>query len=236
MEHRLYQKIPFWIFCISMFLFFILGAMYPVETNYWLVSNGVPIFLIEFLSIFTTVFLLVIANKEAEKRLNIQVSGILGSRMSKKTSYIVGLIAIFLMAFVFLFIYSIWIFAYFLLSHAVKYFAFKKILTKEETNRTLNAWGGATVSLILSSILSVILMGITHSIFSEQIILMNEYHSQILSNAGVTGYASLEFFIMWGIIYYAMVVFFDWIAPIWEEKTGLPFVRSSNTIQIRRRW
>jgi len=55
---------------------------------------------------------------------------------------------------------------------------------------------------------------------------MNEYHSEILSNAGATGYASFEFFIMWGIIYFILIIFFDWLAPIWEAKTGKPFVRT----------
>jgi len=222
----IHQRIIFWVFCISMILFFYIGAMYPVETNYWLVTNGVPIFIIEFLSIFSILMLLVLTNKKAEERLNIEVSGFIVSKYSKKTGYLIGLICIFLMAFFFFYIYSIWIFGYFLLSHAVKYFAFKKITTVEETNKAINAWGGATVSVILSGLISFFFSGFTGSIFSEQITLMNEYHREILSNAGATGYASFEFFILWGILYFIMLIFFDWLAPVWEEKTGKPFVRT----------
>jgi len=160
----IHQRIIFWGFCISMILFFVTGAMYPVETNYWLVSNGVPIFIIEFISIFSILFLLVLTNKKAEEQLNIQVSGVIGSRTSKKTGYIVGLVGVILMAFFFLFIYNIWIFMYFLASHAVKYFAFKQISTAEETNKAINAWGGATVSLILSGLISFFLSGFTFSL------------------------------------------------------------------------
>ena len=222
----IYQRIIFWGFCISMILFFVIGAIYPVETNYWLVANGVPIFIIEFISIFSMLFLLVLTNKKAEERLNIQVSGVIGSRVSKKTSYLVALVCVFLMAFFFLFVYSIWIFIYFLASHAVKYFAFKQITTSEETNKAINAWGGATVSLILSILISFFFSGFIGSIFSEQIALMNEYHGKILSNAGATGFASFEIFILWGILYFIMLIFFDWLAPVWEEKTGKPFVRT----------
>ena len=137
-----------------------------------------------------------------------------------------GIIVVFLMAFVFLFIYSIWIFIYFLASHAVKYFAFKQITTSEETNRAVNAWGGATLSLILSGLIAFFFMGFTHSIFSKQINLMNTYHSEILSNAGATGFASFEFFILWGLLYFIMLIFFDWFADFSEKKTGKPFVRT----------
>jgi hypothetical protein len=214
----IYQRIIFLIFCISMLLFFILGAMYPVETNFWLVSNGVPILIIEFISIFSISLLLVITNKKAEEHLNIQMSGIFGSIVSKKTGYIFFLICVFIMAFSFLFIYSIWILLYFLISHLVKYFAFKQSSTTEETNRAINAWGGATVSIILSALISFFLSSYTYSIFAEQITLMNEYHQEILSNSGVTGSASFEVFIMWGILYFIMLIFFDWFAPIWEKK------------------
>ena len=52
------SKIFFWIFCISMILSYYVGLAYPIETNFWLVKNGVPIIILELLSIFATISLL----------------------------------------------------------------------------------------------------------------------------------------------------------------------------------
>jgi len=211
-------KLPFWIFCVSMFLFFYMGTMYPEETNYWIGANATPIFIIEFISIFSTLFLLLLTNKEAEKQLNVKVSGLIGSKVSKRTSYLVALTSVFLMAFVFLFVFSIWIFAYFLLSHVVKYFAFKQIKTATQTSDAIKSWGVSLISFLFAALISAFSMDFTHSLFSEQISSIYQY--------GPDSLQSIEFIIFWGFLYFAFLILFDLLADVWEAKTGLPFVRS----------
>ena len=189
-KRKLLLKIPFWIFCISMFLFFYIGTMYPEETNYWIEFNAIPIFIIEFISIFSTLFLLLLTNKEAEKQLNVKVSGVIGSKISKRTNYLVALITVFIMAFAFLFVFSIWIFAYFLLSHVVKYFAFKQIKTTAQTSDAIKSWGVSFISFLFAALISAFSMFFTYSLFSVQIFLINQHGSELVQN--------IEFFILWG--------------------------------------
>jgi len=223
---QLIFKIPFWFFCIFMFYLFVTGILHPVETNYWIVSHGIPIFIIEFLSIFTTLLLLVFASDKADERLNIEVYGPFGSLASKKPSYLIGLILLFIMAFVFLFIFSIWIFAYFVVSHVVKYLSFKNIRTDKETNDAINFWGASTVSFLLAALISAFSMGLTSSIFSEQIKLISQNSRELFENAGGTGSVSIEWIILWGILYFIMLIFFSWLSDYYENKTGKPFVRT----------
>ena len=109
---QLLSKIPFLLFSAAMILFYYTGLAFPEETNFWLVSYGFPILMLEFLGICVIVLLLSIINKENQKRMPI-----------------LGLIVIMLMAFAFTALFNIILYLYFLISTGIKYVAFKKFRT-----------------------------------------------------------------------------------------------------------
>ena len=212
-------KLPFWIFCISMILFFYIGLAYPEQTNYWLATNGIIIMILEFISIFSMILLLVIANKNAEIQLGIEVKGILADRLPNRTNYFIGLICVMIMALVFTSFYNIWLFVYFLISSIVKFVAFKQIKTTSQTNEKIRSIGITIISLIFSAIIGFILSIFLCGIFQEQLALLYEYHSSVSAAS-----ASIQVFVFWGILYFAFLIFFDWYADFYEARTGKPFV------------
>ena len=109
---KIFSKTPLYTFCIVMILFFYTGLVYPEQTSYWLVTNGIQIIILEFISIFTTLLLLVITNEEAEKMLSVQTSGLLSNKISKKNGYLITFIAVIISALFFSLFFNIWLFIY----------------------------------------------------------------------------------------------------------------------------
>jgi len=204
-----------------MILFFYIGLAYPEQTNYWLVKNGLIIMILEFMSIFSMILLLVIANKDAEIQLGVEVKGILADRLSNRTNYFIGLICVMIMALVFTSFFNIWLFIYFVISSVVKFIAFKQIKATLQINETIKSIGITLISLILSGIIGFISSIFLSGVFQDQLSLLYKYHSSIS-----TASASIQVFAFWGILYFAFLIFFDWFADFYEARTGKPFVRT----------
>jgi hypothetical protein len=218
---RLFSKIPLWIFCIVMIIFFYAGLAYPIQTDYWLVKNGIIIMILEFISIFSTIILLSASSAEAEKKLGVQVSGLLAEKLPRKVNYWIIFVVIMIMALFFTSFYNIWLFFYFLVSNGIKFFGFKQMKITKQINDSVRAFGVTIISLILSAIIGFISSFFIGIFFHDQLDLLYDYQKSIFS-----GFAAIEVFAMWGILYFALLIFFDWYADYWETKTGKPFVRT----------
>ena len=189
---KILLKTPFWIFCTFMIFSYYKGLMYPEQTNYWLVKNGVPIMLLEFLSIFSVILLL--PTSLIEKHMLIKEAGLLAN---KKIGRWIFLIAIMCMAFFVTFIYNILLFFYFLLSNTVKYLAFIQIKTSKEGNETMKSFGVMVISVVLSFLLAFVFSFFINSIFSHQLYLLNQFEEDVFQKSGVVGGSNLGFFAIW---------------------------------------
>jgi len=221
---RLFPKIPFCIFCISMILLFCNGLAYPEETNYWIVTNGVVIMFLEFISLFSTVTLFNIAEDKIKKQLRMQFEEKPTKERYFRIDLYVNYFALFVTMFMALYLsylYNIWLFIYFIITNAVKFYGFKQTKTISELNEKNKYIAVSLITLILSSSFSLVLLEFVGSYFHNQLILLQEVHNSMFPSVDV----SIGWLVFWGIFYFIFILFFDFLIDYWEYKTGKSFAK-----------
>ena len=191
-------KIPFFIFCFIMILFYYNGLLYPPETNYWITQIGLPILFLEILSIFVFISL----------------------SISDYDSYMGGilLIAILLIAFFFTFFFNILIFLYFLLSIAIKFIAFKKKRNVEEADEGIGGLGVTALSWLIAIFIGAVFSPILNNFFPNQIEIINEYIlEQLPTGVHITGNFG-GMIPLWGISYFSCSIIFNIVVIIYNYK------------------
>ena len=219
------SRVVFWIFSVVMFCLFLTGLIFPEKTNYWIVLYGIPIMIMEFFSIFSTIILLLITNEDTEKFISVQTSGLIADKFSKKTNYWIAFTLVCIMTFTFSIFLGITFFLYFIVSSFIKYIGYRNIDSETQTKGALKSFGVQVLSLILGGLAALPLSALFGMFFSRQISLMYAFHQNLLEQQGHTGYAAVGVFAFWGMSYFILLITLDIFADYWEEKTGKPFVR-----------
>jgi len=193
---EVFLKIPFFVFCFSMILFYSYGLLYPQETNYWIAQFGLPILFLEILSLFVFISLSIF-----------DYDPYMGSIL---------FIAIVLIAFFFTFFFNILVFLYFLLSIFIKFFAFKKKITIEENDEDLGGFGVTTLSWFIAIFIGVVFSSILNNFFPNQIEIINKYIIEQLPT-GVHIIGNFGGLIpLWGVSYFSCSMIFNIVAIIYN--------------------
>jgi len=191
---KLYHTISFifyMIFSLVMIFLFYNGLMYPEETNYWIITFGLPILILEICSLFVPILL---------------------ANMIMYRSYdgwpLYSLIVIMVIAFCFTYFFNIILFFYFLLSSIIKFIVFKNKKNQEDFDEAIGGLGITAVSILISMIVATILITLFSDFFSYQIQLIEEFiYSQIPPNVEIVG--NMEYVLgglisFWGILYFSI--------------------------------
>ena len=223
------SKISLWIFSVVMILFYYMGLAYPKQTDFWLVRYGFLILFFEFLSLFVIVLVLMMAGEE-----DITLKPFKWIHTNWIPIFFLGLIIF--MAFAASSIFNFLVFPYFLLSIAIKYFAFKKINTVKGTDEkmigVLRGVLASMLSLCPALFLPIPFLSTVRDTFSHQTDILAKF---ILENMPPShGNISTGDIPVWialaGIIYFISFPLFDSIISFYELKTGrsLRYMRWKN--------
>lgn len=188
------SKIVSVLFNFSMTFWFAYSFLFPKETQFWLMYNGLPILALEFYSIFAVPALGAFFRKETFS---------VDKKSSKKSSPLPFLIVIFAIAAISSAIINFLLFAYFLVSTIVRANKSKSTQAETETAVTMGA------SLIISAFIAIPLSGFLHSNFPTQAGLF------LAAMANIAGrfYFDPGFAAIWGTIYFLLLIFFE-VSPI----------------------
>ena len=192
------KKIPFWTFCILMVILFLTGIAYPRQTDYWIIKNAYPILMFEFLSIFTTVFLL-------------------GFRINKDKIAIGFVLSLsLLIAYTIAKDYNIWLILYFIVSIVVKYIAYKRIESIFKATKILENVMISAVPFLFSAMLGLMTSPVIKNVYSRQIDLIIKSEQELIQKHDYSE-NGIAFIVAWGITYFILACLFDIIKMIYDR-------------------
>jgi hypothetical protein len=228
-ERIIFKKIPFWLFAILMIILFYVGIAFPENTNYWLVKNGMGILILEFLSFFS---FNIIYSLQVESSDDWNERSILNKEDSKKAGKILSwffLFVIIIVALGFTYYINIWLFLYFILVNVIRYFAFLRIKTDVQANKSLDFIIIQMMTLVISGFIALPLSEFFREVFSNQVRLLEQFFQNLLIESDKSGYANIEFFAAWGIFYFLFLFLIDMIIVSYEINTGRTFILTKSS-------
>ena len=186
------SKIVFVVFNIVMIYYFIRGFLYPTESNFWLVHYGFPIIMMEFFGVFIV----------------LMAPGIKQKETIKKSVFSISIVLFFALVITILF-NNLWIFFYFALSMATKFFI---VFSNDDYEKEVKLYVTIMIALILSAFLALIFSGIGHSFPYQQELLRNKIIETTtrIKGSSVSGEIvdNPSYILSWGVIYYILLTIF----------------------------
>ena len=203
------SKTIFVLFNLIMIGYFAYGFLFPKESDFWLVTTGFPIILLEFLTVFVVFTGADSFNNRRSKR--------------QKSLSLLVLLGLFLTAFGFCF--SIGnnplLFGYFVLSSAVKIFRLKDELAfirsnpagiRTNSSDSLKAIGYSAAAIIFGAIIAVPLSFFAIFFPAQQGLLREALVQNVERTGGTISGIVVDnpgFIACWGILYFLLLLLFE---------------------------
>ncbi|MCD4740115.1 hypothetical protein K8R43_02895 [archaeon] len=228
MNLNLLLKIPFWVFYLCLALYSGYSVLFPVETNFWIVTNGFPLIWFEFFSVIFSVGLITFVNKvSVEAFVRIKDYDIDHNILNNRSKGL-ALLGIATICALSLSVFAgIYFFVYFFFSGILKFIGFKSIRGNSELSENVLAIFLQYKSLILSLILGGVIFLLFSSSLVQQVGLTHEYHVNSLpENVNVEG--DDEFILvmgLWVTVYYFIIILFELYFVLRQLKKDTLFVR-----------
>jgi hypothetical protein len=199
---RGYEKEIYMGFNIVMAIYFMFAFFFPEQSGYWLVTNGFPIILIEFLSFFITIFLFDYWGGEQEVTIK------------KKCYSLLGLCGILVMAGVAIIVFNPLLFLYLLVSVGIKFFMFKSKGTRLKA-RIIQVY--SALILILTVMIAIVLSNVM-LFFTDQIVAYQEFFKTLPGTMSGLIVDNPGFIALWGCFYFVFLSLYEIVVKMRESK------------------